>query len=335
MSTMNIKKIFVSKQAGIGDVILTTPVLASLKKQFPAAAITLMTFPNAVEAVRGLPFLDEVFSYDKKRDSVRKVMDKMRRADLALLLDLQYRPALLAFLARIPLRVGLAHKRRFWLTHPVAWDEAMDHTYEPHVMAGIAERAIGLSLPRTDLDELFFAEPSAADHAWVDQLLAVQGIEKGKSYLACSPVTAHYLKDWPMENWLQLFTRIYDEFALPAVIFGGAETIIEGRFSRFANVCGQTSLAQAACLVKRSKLLVGSCSLPVHMAAAWGIPSVALYGVTDFRRWAPRRNCTVITADLACSPCDGYRGTNCTDNRCMRQISVDEVYEACKTMLNR
>lgn len=70
-----------------------------------------MTFPNALDAVVGLPFIDEVFSYDKKKDSIWKVIKKMQGHDVALLLDLQYRSALASFLARIPVRIGLAHKR--------------------------------------------------------------------------------------------------------------------------------------------------------------------------------------------------------------------------------
>ena len=62
------KNIIVVKQGGIGDVLLATPVLAYFKKLWPDCRLTLMTFPNAQEVVQGLPFIDEVFPYEKKRD---------------------------------------------------------------------------------------------------------------------------------------------------------------------------------------------------------------------------------------------------------------------------
>ena len=55
------KKIFVVKQGGIGDVIIATPILAELKKLYPDSYLTLMVFPNAVDLVAGLPFIDEVY----------------------------------------------------------------------------------------------------------------------------------------------------------------------------------------------------------------------------------------------------------------------------------
>lgn len=63
------KKIFVTRQGGIGDVILATPILAELKKLYPDWYITLLVFPNAVEIIKGLPFIDEVFVYNKENVS--------------------------------------------------------------------------------------------------------------------------------------------------------------------------------------------------------------------------------------------------------------------------
>ncbi|HWR38242.1 MAG TPA: glycosyltransferase family 9 protein [Patescibacteria group bacterium] len=332
---MEIKKIFVSKQAGIGDVVLATPILAGLKNCFPRAHLTLMTFPNAVEAVSGLPFIDEVLVYDKKKDSAWKVLRAMSGSDLALLLDLQYRPALLAWMARVPLRVGLTHKRRCWLNQPVDWDESMDHTYEPYVFADILRRGTGIKLSGADLDTLHFAPAADTERRQVDAMLAAAGIGPHDVYLACSPVTAYFLKDWPLDRWQQLFTRLWECDGLKTVLFGGPSPAKIENSPGLVDLRGRTNLRQAGYLVEKAGLLVNSCSLPVHMAAAFRTPAVVLYGFGDPQRWAPRSHCTVISAGLPCSPCDGYRGTQCTDPRCMQKITVDEVYAACKKTLER
>lgn len=330
---MDIQKIFVSKQAGIGDVVLTTPILAGLKKQFPKAAITLMTFPNAVDAINGLPFIDKVFSYDKKRDSVWKVLKNMRGNDLAILLDLQYRPALLSCLAGIPIRIGLEHKRKLWLSHPLAWKPYMDHIYEPYVFADILQQTVGIEIRRSDLNKPFFAEPSIEDQVTTNKLLVEHGLNQGQPYIACSPVTAYFLKNWSSENWKRLFQEIYKVYKIPVVIFGADKSKQQWNFPGAVNVVGNTTLKQAACIIRNARLLVNSCSLPIHIAAAFNIPTVVLYGFGDPERWAPRQNCTVIKTELSCSPCDGYYGSKCTDPVCMKEISVEQVFNACQMIL--
>ena len=334
MSAVQIRKIFVSKVAGIGDVVLATPILAGLKKMYPQAHLTFMVLPNARDAVEGLPFIDRVFVHEPRKDSAWTVFQAMRGADLALLLDLRYKPALLAWLARIPFRVGISHKRKSWLNRPVDWEERLDHQYEPDVFAEILSRGTGMALPAEEVHTLHFAEASEKERRQVDQMLASHGIGPKDAYLTCSPVTAHHLKDWPLENWERLFIKLWRQDGLRTVWFGGGEPLTQELPEGIVDLRGRTSLRQAGYLVKNCTLLVNSCSLPVHMAAAFHTPSVLLYGFTDSRRWAPRENCKIVSAGLDCSPCDGYRGSSCVDPVCMRKISVDEVYAACKSVLN-
>lgn len=332
---MKIDKIFVSKQAGIGDVVLLTPILAELKRQYPNSKITLMTFPNALDAVVGLPFVDEVFFYDKNKDSIWKVIKKMWRHDVALLFDLQYRPALAACLARIPVRIGLAHKRKFWLTHSLPWEKHMDHTYEPYVFAEILQRTIGIELPRENLDKIYFPPISYNEEQVMANALEQYGFSINTPYIACSPKTAFYLKDWPRENWRQLFSQLYDEYKIPVVVFGNYGKN-NGLWDMHGviNLCGKTSLREVAFIIKNAKLLVNSCSLPIHIAAAFETPSVILYGYTDPKRWAPRENCIIVAANLPCSPCDGYNGIECKNPKCMQAITVEEVFVACRNLIH-
>lgn len=326
-------KIFVSKQAGIGDVVLTTPLLAALKKRYPTSKITLMVFPNALQAVDQLPFIDEVFCYDKKKDSVWEVLRRIWRSDLALCLDLQYRPAMLSFFAGAKVRAGLAHKRKFWLNHSIPWEEYMDHIYEPYALGDILFKTTGIELPRSELATIYFSVPPKQVEQDVTKLLLDRGLAPGSPYLACSPVTAFHLKNWQTKNWQALFTRIYKEFSIPVVFFGSSTPGESLECAGAINLCEKTTLIQAAALIKNSTMLVNSCSLPVHIAAAFKKPTVILYGYGDPNRWAPREDCTVVSAELDCSPCDGYIGTTCTDPRCMRAITVDMVYAACAKKL--
>ncbi len=330
------KRIFVVKQGGIGDVILATPVLAELKKIYPDCYLTLMVFRNAVDVVSGLPFVDEVFTYDKRRDSIRILWKKMRGNDMAIFLDLSYRPAMVAALARIPVRIGLEHKRKFWLTHRIVWREYMDHIYEPYVFGDILKESIGLDIPRENLDKLYITEASPTDKADLQEKLKAFGnLQTGDRYIACSPITAFYLKNWPLERWNELFCRIYREYGFKAVVFGGGELDFAWDEDAVVNLWGKLNLRQVGELIRNAVLLVNSCSMPVHMASALGTPSVVLYGFGDPERWAPREKCEIVNLNLSCSPCDGYHGTTCTDPKCMKEMPVDLVWQACRRQIAR
>ena len=327
------KKIFVVKQGGIGDVILATPILAELKNQYPDCWITLMVFQNAVDVVTGLSFIDEVFTYNKEKDSIWKLYRKMRGNDMAVFLDLSYRPAMVAALARIPVRIGIEHKRKFWLTHKIKWQEYMDHIYEPYVFGDILKESIGLDIPREKLNQLYIASADETDREKLWEKLQPGNIHKGDSYVVCSPVTAFFLKNWPLGRWNELFIRIYREYGLKSVIFGSGNLDFNWDKKSVVNLWGQLNLRQVGELIRNAKLLVNSCSMPIHMASAVETPCVVLYGYTDSNRWAPRTKCEIISANIACSPCDGNHAVACQDPICMNKITVEEVFVGCNKLL--
>ena len=327
------KRIFVVKQGGIGDVILATPILSELKHRYPDSWITLMVFQNAVDVVTGLSFIDEVFTYNKETDSVWKLYHKMRGNDMAIFLDLSYRPAMVAALARIPVRIGIEHKRKFWLTHKIKWQEYMDHIYEPYVFGDILKKSIGLDIPREKLDKLYIAAADELDKESLWEKLQQSNIHEGDRYIVCSPVTAFFLKNWPLERWNELFIRIYREYGMKSVIFGGGKLEFDWDKEAVVNLWGELNLRQVGELIRNARLLVNSCSMPIHMASAVGTPCVVLYGYTDHNRWAPRTKCKIVSTNVACSPCDGNHASTCQDPICMKKMTVEDVFSGCNKLL--
>jgi ADP-heptose:LPS heptosyltransferase len=102
------------------------------------------------------------------------------------------------------------------------------------------------------------------------------------------------------------------------------------------NLAGRTSLAGTAAIIKRSRLLVSGDSGVLHIAVGLGVPTVSLFGPGRALKWAPRgENHIVINKGLTCSPCTTYGTTPpCPINaRCMKEISVDEVFNAATVLL--
>lgn len=329
------KKIFISKQGGIGDVILATPVLAEIKKQYPDCKLTLMIFPNAVDMVQGLPFIDEIIAYDKKRISFCALWRKLLGYDIAIFLDLSYRPAMAAALAGIPIRAGIEHKRGLWLNRKIKWQEYMDHTYEPYVLWDIVKEALKIDTTKTNLEQLYIADSPVNAKLMLQQLMEDAGLTAGEKYIVSSPITAYYLKNWPLDRWQELYCRIYRQYGYKTVLFGSGKLEYDWDSDCVINLWGRIQLNQLRELIKGAALLVNSCSMPIHAASAVDTPCVVLYGFGDYKRWAPKCNCEVVVTPLSCSPCDGYHGTKCTDPKCMRSISVETVFQAVERCLSK
>jgi len=97
------------------------------------------------------------------------------------------------------------------------------------------------------------------------------------------------------------------------------------------NLCGVTNLRENISVYRAANLFFGVDSGPMHMAAAVGIPVVALFGPTDERTWGPwGEGHTIITKRLSCHPCKPHK---CGDNECMKRISVEETLAAVEKKL--
>ncbi|HEX9078647.1 MAG TPA: glycosyltransferase family 9 protein, partial [Desulfuromonadaceae bacterium] len=115
---------------------------------------------------------------------------------------------------------------------------------------------------------------------------------------------------------------------------GQGEVIVAGGAG--LNLAGRTSLSETAAVVQMSSLLLSGDSGVLHIAVGLGVPTVSLFGPGRAAKWAPRgEHHTVIAKGLPCSPCTTFGTTPpCpVGTRCMREITVDEVFNAVSMLL--
>lgn len=329
------KKILISNRAGIGDVILTTPILRALKEKFPDSKVTLMIAPNCIQVVQGLDFIDEIITYDKKKDSVWKIVKNIWKYDLALCLDFKYRTAVMTFLAGIPVRAGLKYKRGLFMTHGVEKGLQWEHTYEPCNYANVIKDSTGIELTG-DFTQLYLPKPGKADIKHIDDLFASCGVEKEMPLITIAPFTSWFPKNWPIKFYIKLINLLIEHYPHQIVLVGIISDFQEFEelysSSRVTNAMGKTSLLQMAEVIRRSQLFSGGCSASLHMAAALHTPFVAFYGATLPERWAPRTKGMILNCNLDCSPCNGPM-IGCEEKTCMHEITVENAFEACQKML--
>lgn len=339
-----IKKIGIFQTSFIGDSVLTTPLIQKTAKLFPDAKIVVITRPQTEDIFRPMKEVDQIILNDKKGWNrifgVWKTAKAIKEAGIDILLvpHRSFRSALIAWLSRVPIRIGFTSSEGWFFytkTIPFNW------------MIHDAER--NLSLLHGIVKENFKAEklnmryaPSAEEN--VARLMKDFNLE-GKTLVGIHPGSAWPTKCWPFENFVELVSRIEKELHLQTVIVGGGqkdadlgEKLCQLSKGHCANLCGKTSLADLMALMRHFKLFITNDSGPMHIATAFGVPTLAIFGPTTkelgFFPYGQGHRVLEVKG-LDCRPCALHGGKKCPKGhfKCMRDITVSDVFENVKEML--
>jgi heptosyltransferase II len=343
------KKILVLRYRFIGDTILTVPFLRNLRYAEPDAYIAWVVAPGSSEIVRGIPYVDEMIMWDPvtihadSRGGHRTWGAKLaflrdlrsRRFDKVYVLKRSFSSAIMGFLSGASERIGFdTEGRGFLLTRRVPY------RHDLHEVMNFLEvlRADGLPV-RDDRLEIW---TSPEEDAEAERLLAEAG--RGDLPLAVlHPFSADTRRGWPMENFALLAGELRKMGFHPVILGGGRDgddlDPFRDTFGDFTDMVGRCSLRVTAALLRRAALFVGNDSGIMHLAAAAGIPIVALFGPQSPVKFGPWGEKTrVIYHGFDCSPCRQKFFTECRPGmhgrpECMESITVGEVVDACRDLL--
>jgi heptosyltransferase II len=333
------RRILIRSTNWIGDAVMTTPAVRTIRRNFPAAQITLLALPWVADVFAACPHVDRIFLYDKQgrhqglRGKLRLAAElNLEGFDLAILLQNAFEAALIAKLARIPARAGYnTDGRALLLTHSVRKQPGIGSKHQVHYYQ---QMLAGLGLQIAEGAPELFLNSAAKEEA--DKLLTqagqgpIIGLNPGAAY---GPA-----KRWPSEKYAALAERLAAATGGLIVIFGtkadqkaAAEITAAGK--RVLDLTGKTSLALALACIARCHVFVTNDSGLMHVAAALNTPLVAVFGSTDHIATGPFSDrATVIRHSLPCSPC---LKTHCPQGhlRCMELVSVEEVEQAALKLL--
>ena len=350
------KNILVNALVNLGDVVLTTGAVALLKKAYPDARITMLVKPVVREAVEDNPVIDEVlvFGYKAKQNSLGKMLGmvreiKARRFDLSISFDRKLRPALVAFLAGIPVRVGPSRvfdakpSRVTWLytkTVPITHD--LEKTLQAKTYQVIVRGVTGL--PDEGLEKPVFSRTRPEHEEKAAQLLA--RLPQAEKRIALCVKGTFPLKTWPQEYFAEVVEGLERKYDAAFFVVGApgdreyaAEVIAGMKTKKTAeNFCGDTGLRDLAALIRAADLFLTVDTGATHIAATTGTPLVTVYGCTSPDRWQPiSENVRVFTAKEPCCPCS-HPADGCPSwpqPSCLWNVRPQEVLEACIEMLGR
>lgn len=291
------ERILIVKLSAIGDVAMATPFARGLRDLYPNARIDWLVEPLSADVLRGNPFLDEVLVWKRKKGKglrglaamwgdVTALRRRLRGGyDLAIDLQSLGRSALAAWASGAPVRAGKDDTReggRLLLTHALSVQEP---TYRAALQYTELLRHFGHHDPPVDL-EIFTDADNAAR---ADALL--EGLDTGAGLASVAFATTRPYKHWTNEAFAATLDRLDEEFGLAAVLHGGPGDVPMGeaiaslcRRARPRLVAGQTSLRDAAEIIRRSRLLVGVDTGLMHFGMATRTPTVAIFGPTNAHR---------------------------------------------------
>ncbi|MBU0544432.1 MAG: lipopolysaccharide heptosyltransferase II [Proteobacteria bacterium] len=340
----NINNILIRATNWVGDAVMTLPALEAVRENFPAASITVLARPWVAPLFENHPAVNNILIYNRHDGLKKNVTEffhvsnliRKNRYDLAILFQNAFEAALLVYLGRVIYRLGFASDGRgLLLTHGIKRSSEIFAVHQVEYYLSIL-KAAGLKAESRN-PVLYLSEK---DLAKAENLLQLKGIGKNDFILGISPGAIFgNAKRWPFERFAEISDRASERWGAKVIILGSKkEKDIGNKMAglmknKAADFCGTTSLGEAMGLISKCSYFVTNDSGLMHVAAALGVPTFAIFGSTDHVATGPRGSKTkIIRHDIACSPC--LKSECPTDFKCMLSIEPEEVWDEMEKFRN-
>lgn len=324
---MNFSNILVRATNWVGDAVMSLPALRAIRERFPNAKLAVLAKPWVADLYRRESFIDEIVLYDGQSPWRTGHELRARKFDCAILLQNAFEAAWIAWLAKIPVRIGYKRDgRQLLLTHAVNVPKPGE-------------------IPR---HERFYYLELLRRAGLIDSLPACEAIQlhrgptpNSKRTIGVSPGAAYgTAKRWLPERFAEAAAALATARGASIALFGSkserglCEQVAQLLNShQVANYAGQTTLAQFIDLASGCELFLTNDSGAMHIASALGVPTVAIFGATDDTTTGPTGlKARVVRQPVDCSPC---LLRECPiDHRCMTAVGADRVVKEAQGLLD-
>lgn len=340
-------KILIRATNWVGDAIMALPALRAVRKRFPDGEIAIVARPYVADIYRDQEICNQLVPYDPKdlhsgfsgRERLASEL-RAQKFDVALLLQNAFEAAWLAWRAKIPERIGYARDARsFLLTKAVPLPRHGEiPAHEKFYYLELLRRAGWLdSVPEETFISLRVPEEKRRG---AEEILCNSGVRHGALRIAIGAGASYgSAKCWLPSRFAEVVNRLQSEADADVILFGTAaeasvSTAISSEMRRPPiDLTGKTAIADLPALLSQCHLFIGNDSGAMHVAAAVGLPIVAVFGPTDPDGTAPvTPRCSIVQQKPYCSPCFLRRCP--TDQRCMTAISAEMVEAAARPWLS-
>jgi heptosyltransferase III len=354
------RRILLAVTLRIGDVLLSTPVIRSMRLAWPQAEIDVLVFENTEGVLLRNPDIHRVITIPARPGfwvHLRLILGLFRRYDLALTTLLGDRPTLYAWIAgktRIGMQDGSKKERwkQYLLTRWAKFDHVGTHTVLTNL--GLMD---SLGIERS---HEMVVEWDPSDEISVAKALPFDTGAETFAVLHMYPKFPY--KMWQRDGWIEL-ARWLENNGIRSVLTGSnapdelayVEQIFRSMPSGTVSMAGKLSLAESAFLISRARYYVGPDTALTHMAAALGTPTVALFGPSNPVKWGPWpkgyaddrnpyrmrgtqhvNNVVLLQGEGDCVPCmeEGCERHNDSLSACLQKLPSARVISAVRELMN-
>jgi len=326
------RKILVRATNWVGDAVMSLPALRALYEKFPSAEISILAKPWVADLYGREPFCHRVIPYTPTGLGSKWSAARALRAehfDCAILLQNAFEAAAIAFLARIPERIGYARDGRSTLLTraiPVPKRGEIPRHERFYYLELLRRAGILDTLPESDSIRLDGAP--AARLAGLDRFRA---LNMGETIVGVSPGAAYgTAKQWLPDRFASAASRVANDLGANIAIFGSAserelcDSVAQACTAAARNFAGETTLAEFIEMAAACRVYLTNDSGAMHIASALGVPTVAVFGATDDVGTGPTGPLArVVREPVECSPC--LKRECPIDHRCMTRVEAERV----------
>lgn len=341
-------KILIIRLSSIGDIVLASPLIRAVHKQYPNAIIDFAIKKEFAVLMRHNPNINNLIIVDSS--SMKESIESVKNGKYDWIIDIQKASRASQLIngagAKLVTSYNKQRWNRFFLIN-FKWNKYKENkpVYQRYFEAveqyNVKDDGEGTEIFITDIEE-----------KKINSILAENKIDTGKPLITICPGAKFANKTWSKEGFIELAKKLQTEHNANIALLGGPdenalcnEIAVKTRHGAspvmpgiVVNLAGQLSLLESAALLKKSQLVIANDSGLMHMAQSQKTPVITIFGPTvkQFGFYPIEKDSTVIETNLGCRPCTKMGMDKCPKghHKCMKDISVDMVYEPVKKYIH-
>lgn len=337
----NVRTVLIVSSTGLGDTLLSTPAISSIRRRYPAARLVAFLNAKNLELFTNNPDLDLIIPYwGGYRRFLRTVREfRNLKAEVAIILhgnEPQATPYSYLSGAKFIVKVPRSPQYGYVLSNP---DNGFPNVQEHHA---IDVRLKAASLIGGDtIDKRMRLNVDSEDYAFIEDYLMKQEIKGRHILIGFQTGAAKGYKIWPAANYVELGKKLLAINPDIRLVLTGSpaearscDDIAQQIGQKTLSAAGKIPLKHTRALLRRLQLLLTNDTGTMHMAIALGTKTVSMFCPTDYRCYGPIYDLhlhRVIEKEKLCISCIS---TKCKDPVCMSLISVDEVLQAIQELIS-
>ncbi|MBV6478064.1 MAG: hypothetical protein HGGPFJEG_00811 [Ignavibacteria bacterium] len=330
-----VEKILVIKFGGIGDILLTTPLLPNLKNYFSNAEINVLTLRHSRDVLIDNPYISKAFTYDPSEDKSLCLIKNIRKQKYDLIIDLFGNPrtALITFLSGAKYRFGFNFRGRNYAYNIRAEGRGgIIHNVEFNLDALRA-----LDIPVTS--KKLYLNINIVHKEFADNFIRENKLT-GRKLIGISKTGGWESKRYKAKDYAELINMMNKIYNADFILFWGTqrekencEEIIRSLEMKNAFIIPESPIRYLGAIISRCDAVIGNDSGPLHIAVAMGVPTLGIYGPTNPLLQGPfgENNLSVTNDRIDCLYCNLLECK--IGNICMTELSKEKIIEKFKELI--